>query len=154
MVSPVKNKHPAKTEGRLNSDPDLSDGDHPPPHKREGWGHPCPLSSSIQGEMQPRPEQLHNRAWTTTGGATPARTRFLRIRGSLLTFDLANKRTNANASSDHLPPVSRARTTNRALPTGPTSSGVRAFLPASCNRQDSAIRVSSMRVWRSVGVEG
>ena len=39
-------------------------------------------------------------------------TRFLRIRGLLLTFALASKRTKTNVSSDHLPPVSRARTTN------------------------------------------
>ena len=46
----------AKTEARLNSDPDLNNGGRPFPHER-GWGIHAPE---------------HNRTWTTTGVATPA----------------------------------------------------------------------------------
>ena len=153
MVSPVKNKHPAKTESGLNSDPDLSNGGRSTSWERGvGPSTPPELLSSrrdaakARAAAQPSVDNHRSRHACST--------RFLRIRGSLLTFALASKRTKANASSDHLPPVSRARTTNRARLSGPTSSGARAFLPASCNRQDSAIRVSSMTVRRSVGVKG
>ena len=44
-------------------------------------------------------------------------------RGSDLARALANRRTKILASSDHLPPTSRAKTTRRAREPGPTSSG-------------------------------
>ena len=136
----VKNKHPAKTKSGLNSDLDLSNGGPPPPREREGWpSTPPELLSSRRDAAKARaaaqPSVDNHRSRHTCS------TRFLRIRGSLLTFALASKRT----SSDHLF-LGPERPSPTVRP--------RAFLPASCNRQDSAIQVSNMTVRRSVGVKG
>ena len=76
--------------------------------------------------------------------------KMLRIRGSLLWPTSARKPSPHQTICCLLFPGN-----DQPSPTfRPHELRVRAFLPASCSRQDSAIRVSSMTVRRSVGVKG
>ena len=137
----------AKTETWHNSDPEMSNGGC---REREEWGHP-PLPELLSSRGDAAKERTAaQRSMDNHRNRHACSNLFLRIRGSLLTFALASKRT---ASSDHLPPVSRQD--DQPSPAfRPHEFGVRAFLPASCTRQDSAIRVGSVTVRRSVGVKG
>ena len=66
-------------------------------------------------------------------------------RGSDRARALANSRRKMLASSDHLPPTSKARTTRRARAPSPTNSGGRSLLiSASCCKSEAILRLFSL----------